>query len=191
MKEESIFNNGFFEFLNIEEEYNVNGEIKLVKRQIVRRPPGIRALIFNKKENKILLSREYRYELKAWDYRLPGGKVFDNLSEYKAAIDKNNVLKYVEETVPKEVKEEVGIKVKSQSLIKVSKAGAGVIWDLYYFEITDYEVIENGQELGENEFVSGFEWKTFDEIIKMCIDGEINEERTVGVLLAYILKIRG
>jgi len=92
--------------------------------------------------------------------------------------------------VPKEVKEEVGIKVKSQKLIKTSKAGAGVVWDLYYFEITDYEIIENGQELGENEFVSGFEWKTFDEVIDMCINSQINEERTVGVLLAYILKVR-
>jgi len=31
---------------------------------------------------KILLSREYRSELDRYDYRLPGGKVFDTLAEY-------------------------------------------------------------------------------------------------------------
>lgn len=188
MKHESIFNNGFFEFLKIEEEYEINGKMKLVKRNIVRRPPGIRAIIVNKESKKILLSKEYRYELKKWDYRLPGGKVFDNLEDYKKSLTDNTVLENVERTVAKEVKEEVGIKIKNQSLFKISTAGAGVIWDLFYFEITDFEIIENGQELEEDEFVEGFEWKTFNEITTMCINQDINEDRSVAVLLTYILK---
>lgn len=188
MKIESVYNNGFFEHIIMEKEYTINDEKKIFKRNMIRRPPGIRALIVNKKENKILLSKEYRYELEKWDFRLPGGKVFECLNDYKEALEKDIVLECVEKTVAKEVKEEVGIKINNQNLIKISTAGAVVIWDLYYYEITDFEVIENGQELEEDEHIQGFEWKTYDEIIQMCIKEEINEDRSVGVILTYILK---
>ncbi len=187
--EKSVFNNGFLEFLETEEEHTINNQKKIIKRKMVRRPPGVRALILNKNDNqKILLSKEFRYELDKWDYRLPGGKVFDTLDLYKEAIARNDVQKYVEESVAKEVLEEVGLIVKSQKLLKISHDGAGVIWDLFYYEIKDYEESLDGAHLEENEFVEGYVWKSFDEIIKMCIEQKINEERTVGVLLSYILK---
>lgn len=187
--EKSVFNNGFLEFLETEEEHTINNQKKLIKRKMVRRPPGVRALILNKNDNqKILLSKEFRYELDKWDYRLPGGKVFDTLDLYKEAIARNDVQKYVDESVAKEVLEEVGLIVKSQKLLKISHDGAGVIWDLFYYEIKDYEESLDGAHLEENEFVEGYVWKSFDEIIKMCIEQKINEERTVGVLLSYILK---
>lgn len=187
--EKAIFNNGFLEFLETEEEHTINNQKKLIKRKMVRRPPGVRALILNKNDNqKILLSKEFRYELDKWDYRLPGGKVFDTLDLYKEAIARNDVQKYVDESVAKEVLEEVGLIVKSQKLLKISHDGAGVIWDLFYYEIKDYEESLDGAHLEENEFVEGYVWKSFDEIIKMCIEQKINEERTVGVLLSYILE---
>lgn len=187
--EKSVFNNGFLEFLETEEEHTINNQKKIIKRKMVRRPPGVRALILNKNDNqKILLSKEFRYELDKWDYRLPGGKVFDTLDLYKEAIARNDVQKYVDESVAKEVLEEVGLIVKSQKLLKISHDGAGVIWDLFYYEIKDYEESLDGAHLEENEFVEGYVWKSFDEIIKMCIEQKINEERTVGVLLSYILE---
>lgn len=187
--EKSVFNNGFLEFLETEEEHTINNQKKLIKRKMVRRPPGVRALILNKNDNqKILLSKEFRYELDKWDYRLPGGKVFDTLDLYKEAIARNDVQKYVDESVAKEVLEEVGLIVKSQKLLKISHDGAGVIWDLFYYEIKDYVESLDGAHLEENEFVEGYVWKSFDEIIKMCIEQKINEERTVGVLLSYILE---
>ncbi len=189
--EKSIFNNGFFEFIESEKEYIIDENKKIIKRNIVRRPPGIRALIVNKKDNKILLSKEYRYELENWDYRLPGGKVFENLEDYKQALKEDKVLKQVEKTVPKEVEEEVGLIVKNPHLLKISKAGAGVEWDLYYYEITEYEVDSTGPKLEEDEVIEGYVWKSFDEIIDMCINKKIQEERTTAILLTYILKSKG
>ena len=187
--EKSVFNNGFLEFLETEEEHTINNQKKIIKRKMVRRPPGVRALILNKNDNqKILLSKEFRYELDKWDYRLPGGKVFVTLDLYKEAIARNDVQKYVDKSVAKEVLEEVGLIVKSQKLLKISHDGAGVIWDLFYYEIKDYEESLDGAHLEENEFVEGYVWKSFDEIIKMCIEQKINEERSVGVLLSYILE---
>jgi len=112
-------------------------KIKHIKRKVVRRTPGIRALIVND-ENRILLSREFRYELSTWDYRLPGGKVFDTLEEFRQALKDNTVDEAANKTVFKEVLEEVGIDINNPKLIKISKDGASVIWDLYYYEIKDF-----------------------------------------------------
>lgn len=90
--EKSVFNNGFFEFLETKEEFTVGEEIKNVKRTMVRRPPGIRALIVNKEKKQILLSKEFRYELNNWDYRLPGGKVFDSLNDYKKSLIQDDIM---------------------------------------------------------------------------------------------------
>lgn len=185
-KEESLFNNGFFEFLKTEEDFVVENQLKHIKRNMVRRPPGIRALIVNE-NNQILLSREFRYELNDWDYRLPGGKVFDSLDDYKSALENDTVMENVLKTVPKEVLEEVGLVVRNPKLLKVSLDGAGVIWDLYYFEIRDYKKSDNGPQLEENEIINGYKWYEFNDIIKMCQNNEIHEDRTVGVLLTYIL----
>ena len=185
--ERSTFNNGFFEFLETEEEFKIEGKTKNIKRTMVRRPPGIRALIVNKEKKQILFSKEFRYELNGWDYRLPGGKVFDSLDDYKQSLLNNDVMEHVEKTVPKEVLEEIGFVVTNPKLIKVSKDGAGVIWDLYYYEITEYEQSDHGPQLEENEIITGYEWKSYEEIIKLCKENQIHEDRTVGVLLTYIL----
>lgn len=188
-KENATFNNGFFEFLEVEEEFNVDGKIKQVKRNMVRRPPGIRALIVNENE-QILLSKEFRYELNDWDFRLPGGKVFDSLEDYKVSLKEDTIMENVLKTVPKEVMEEVGLIISDPKLIKVSHDGAGVIWDLYYFEIKDYKISNDGPQLEENEIINGYSWFGFDDIIKMCEKNEIHEDRSVAVLLTYIFNYR-
>lgn len=66
----------------------------------------------------------------------------------------------------------------------------GVIWDLYYFEIKEYSTSETGPKLEKDEIINGYTWFDFDEIIKMCQKNEIHEDRTVGVLLSYILNFK-
>ena len=131
-KEKSLFDNGFFEFIETEEDFKIENQVKHIKRNMVRRPPGIRALIVNG-NNQILLSKEFRYELNDWDFRLPGGKVFDSLKDYQIALENGTVMENVLKTVPKEVLEEVGLIVNHPKLLKISLDGAGVICDLYYF----------------------------------------------------------
>lgn len=187
MSEEILFDNGFFEFVKSTDTFLIDGKERIIHRNMVRRPPGIRAIIVDDKSNKILLSREFRYELNDWDYRLPGGKVFDSLHDYKLSIQRDDVLDYVEKAVFKESLEEVGIRISHPKLYKVSHDGAGCIWDLYYYEIVDYEVSSLGPSLEEDEVIDGFVWKSYDEVIRMCLEHQIQEDRTVGVLLSYIL----
>lgn len=124
--EKVLFEEGIFEFVSEEKCYVINSNKRNIKRTFVRRPPGVRAIIINNKD-EILLSREYRYELELFDYRLPGGKVFDSLDEYKKSMANNNVLENAYKAVAKEVREEVGISVRKPVLYTTSYAGASVI----------------------------------------------------------------
>ena len=153
------------------------------------RPPGVRMLF--RKGDKILLSREFRTELMDWDYRLPGGKVFDDFSSYSNVLF-NEVKLYqkIIEAVNIESKQEVGLipNLDTIKLLYKSIAGSSVIWDLYYFEILDFENSIFGQDLEEDERIDKPIWLSFDEVKQMCLNEKISEDRTVAVLLRYILK---
>jgi ADP-ribose pyrophosphatase YjhB (NUDIX family) len=149
--------------------------------EIARRSPGVRALIF--KNNKILLSREFRTEINGYDYRLPGGKVFDTLEEYRKHINED-LTEYAKVAVKNEVRQEVGLEINSPKLIKVSKAGATVVWDLYYFEIREFT--KSKQHLEDGEDIT-FNWYTFDQVKQFCKNQQIQEDRSVAVILNYLL----
>lgn len=152
------------------------------------RPPGVRMLFL--KENTMLLTREFRPELNTWDYRLPGGKVFDEFLTYQKYLGgPDGLLEKIKQAVVLESKQEAGINVSidDTNLICKSIAGASVIWDLYYFEIKVFEEVKDGQELEEGEKIELPVWVSFDDVLKMCLSGQINEDRTVAVLLKYIL----
>lgn len=149
-----------------------------------RRSPGVRALIVS--GERILLSKEYRTEIGDFDFRLPGGKVFDRLEEYKQHIS-DDLISYAKEAVKKEVREEVGLLVNNPKLLKVSRAGATVEWDLYYFLISEFEVSKKGQELEDGEDIS-FAWYTLKEVEDICTSGRMQEDRSVGVVLSYLIK---
>ena len=131
--------------------------------------------------------KEYRKEQNGFDYRLPGGKVFDTLNEYKKALEtKVDLLQCAIGAAKKELKEETGISAKSIKLLKISKAGATVDWDLYYFIANEFEEKSEEQNLELGEEITA-EWKTSDEIKQLCKEGKINEDRTVGILLNLFL----
>lgn len=95
------------------------------------------------------------------------------------------MLSYATEAVKKEVKEEVGLIVHNPQFIKVSHAGATIEWDLYYFLIKDFDV--STQSLEEGEDIT-YDWYTFDELKSLILDNKIQEDRSVGVLLRYIIQ---
>ena len=145
----------------------------------VERSPGVRLLIIHNK--KILITKEYRAEIKRDDYRLPGGKVFDTLQEYKEAKDvKRNVIN----AAKRECKEETGLLPIRMKLLCATHAGATIIWDLYYFVVDRFKT--GKQHLGDEEDIA-LEWKTFAQVKKLCLTGKISEDRTVGVLLRFLM----
>ena len=164
----------------VEKEVKIND--KAILFEIARRSPGVRIIIRN--GNKIYLSKEFRHEIKRYDMRLPGGKVFDTLPEYNNAIENNvDIDESARQAALKEAKEEAGIEINNLKFLHKSVCGATVLWDLYFFVTTDFR--EREQELEEDEDIE-MEWVDAKEVKEMCLDGRISEERSALVLLRYL-----
>ena len=178
-KEEIKFEGKTFQIIS--QPWNFGGKAKTLER--ARRSPGVRLIIA--KSNKLLLTKEYRMELNDYDYRLPGGKVFDSLEEYKDALESGkDMLEYAAEAAKKECLEETGIAARKTKHFQTTNAGQTIVWDLYYFIVEDFE--EKGQNPGFDEEIYP-EWKTFEEVKELCRQSKISEDRSLGVLFRYFI----
>lgn len=151
------------------------------------RAPGVRLIIADKDNGQVLLTREFRSELNAWDYRLPGGKVFDRLEEYdKFRESGGDILEAAESKAKGEGAEEAGINVVSVELVKISKLGATVEWDLYCFEVTDWNDHPDGQQLEAGEEIEAPKRFSYKEAEKLILEGHMQEERVALILLQWL-----
>ena len=151
------------------------------------RAPGVRLILDDQKAGKILLTREFRSELGDYDYRLPGGKVFDSLAEFQtyAESGKDIVAAAVNKTF-QEAREETGYEITNPELVAKSTLGATVEWDLYVFKVTDFQKHEEGQALEEGEDIETDLWFTYEETREMILSGKMQEERIALALLRYL-----
>lgn len=163
----------------------IEKDIDWRKFEIARRSPWVRIII--RDWNNILLTKEYRHEHNGYDYRLPGGKVFDTLEEFNEKIkDNENINTYAEKAAITECKQETWLIPVELKYITTSKAGATIERDLYYFLVNSFENNEWWQELEDGENITT-ERKSLEEVKKLCIDWSIKEDRSVWILLKYIL----
>ena len=154
--------------------------------EVARRAPGVRVIIADKANKKLLLSREFRKELNAWDFRLPGGKVFDKLDEFEAHRQRgDDIVEAAERKAIAEAKEEVGIVAADMNLVTVSTLGATVEWDLYVFEAVEWQET-NEQELEPGEQVEAGNWFNFEEVRHMILEGKMQEHRVALVVLQWL-----
>jgi 8-oxo-dGTP pyrophosphatase MutT (NUDIX family) len=152
------------------------------------RAPGVRLLIETEKDNlkALLMTREVRREVGGVDYRLPGGKVFDSLSDLDIHRDSGaDIDPLVQLAAEKEGKEEAGISGGIYEALGISTAGASVEWDLYYFKVTNAEI--GDQELEENEqgdieTVVLSAQEVFDKLSKR----EVKEGRSADMLWSWL-----
>lgn len=189
MKEIIKFEGNLFQVLHRQKNSTVNIDGKLVSNilnyELVRRPPGVRAIITD--NEKILLNYEYRYELNAWDYRLPGGKVYDTNKEYCDAQKNGQILVDVVEKLKQEVKEEADIEVLQYKLLNISHTGLTIEWDLYYYLIDKFVAYENSIiQKTEYEFIK-HEWVDFETALKLCYCGKVSEARSAFEIVRLIL----
>ena len=133
------------------------------KREFARRSPGVGLLII--KGNQTLLTKEYREEIKSFDYRLPGGKVFDTLVNYNNFTKSGgDILSVALEAAKKEASDEVGIDPVEIKHIWTSVYGATIVWDLHYFVVSKFQKLRSQNlEAGEiiNQLLSSLLWLFF------------------------------
>lgn len=157
-----------------------------------RRAPGVRALIADRTAKKLLLTREFRQELNGYDYRLPGGKVFDSLAEYEEfRRSGEDILAAAQRKAQAEAAEEAGIGVESMQFFKKSTLGATVEWDLYVFEATKWHALADGQSLEPGEQIDEVGWYDFAEVQRMVLSGEMQEERIALIVLQWLAQAVG
>lgn len=155
------------------------------------RAPGVRVIINNQETERILLTREFRHELGGHDFRLPGGKVFDSLEEFRDfRATGADILNPAIEKAIQESHEETGYDIQNPELIDTSKLGATVEWDLYIFATTEFSERADGQKLEEGEDIS-IGWYSYDDVNEMILDGDMQEDRVAMVLLRYLHSKRG
>lgn len=159
----------------------MEGNGKTIEFELARRSPGVRIIVLH--EGLMLITKEFRYDINRFDFRLPGGKVFDTLEEFERA-SASDISQAAHRAAQRESKEEAGVELTDVQLLCISNAGATIEWDLYYFIARAQSVGKSSVEHGENIEVL---WKSFEEVKQMCLNGSISEDRTVGVLLRYLL----
>lgn len=178
-KESIAFSGRLFEVTHLEQP---DGRIF----EIARRAPGVRLIIADNEQQKILLTREFRRELDTWDYRLPGGKVFDSLDEYRDFRNsRGDIVQAARQKAVEEGREEAGVIAEGLELVKKSTLGATVEWDLYIFEVTKWQEADS-QSLEDGEQIETGNWFSFDEVEKMILASDMQEERVALALLQYI-----
>lgn len=151
------------------------------------RAPGVRLILDDREAGKILLTREFRAELNDYDFRLPGGKVFDSLAEYNDFSESGgDIDKRAIEKVVAEAREETGYDIANPELIAKSVLGATVEWDLFVFAVTDFSKRASGQELEEGEEIETDLWFSYEEVKQMILNGSMREERIALVLFRYL-----
>jgi ADP-ribose pyrophosphatase YjhB (NUDIX family) len=163
-------------------EFDVTQGGKELKFEKARRSPGVRLIVT--KGDSILLSREDRHEQGGYDWRLPGGKVFDSLEEFHTGLAENTDLtEAARKAAIKEAREEVGLEVKDATFFHKSVCGTTVEWDLFYFVAGEFS--ETKQHLEDGEDITA-EFIDKEKVKQMCLDKSIGEERSALVLLRYL-----
>lgn len=177
LKEKTVFQGKIVEVVH----QLVNIDWQELVFEIAKRSPGVRLIILEK--NKILLTKEYRRELKWYDYCSPGGKVFDTLADYNK--NKKNIKKYALIAAKREGEEETWLVIQTPKLYYISTAWATVERDLYYYIVTKFKIHTKWQQLEVWEYID-VEWKTKKEILELIKKWEMREDRSVWVLLRYL-----
>jgi 8-oxo-dGTP pyrophosphatase MutT (NUDIX family) len=161
-----------------------------VKFEAAVRAPGVRLIIETEKDGQkaLLMTKEIRREAGGFDFRLPGGKVFDSLDELDQHRESGqDIAPLAEAAARKEGKEEAGVSGGEYTSTFVAKAGASVEWDLHYFIVTKAEIGE--QELGADE-EGDIETVVLsaEEIFNKLVRREIQEGRSADVLWTWLQK---
>ena len=140
-------------------------------REVVKHSGGV--VILAKKEDKILLVKQFRYPLKEVLYELPAGKLEYGEDPFEAA--------------KRELEEETGYCANKWSDLGYVYTSPGYSDEkLYLYQAEDLEFTHCHPD--EGEIIEPLEYK-YDDVLKMINNGEISDAKTLcAILRAKILK---
>ncbi len=155
--------------------------------EFVRRPPGVRLIIADVAQDRILLTSEFRRELRDWDWRLPGGKIFDSREAWQAYEQSGgDIIAAASAQGIKEAAEEAGMAVVEPRFLQQMVDGATVEWDLYYFVATQWAERSQGPQPEAGEQFRESRWFDYSIVESMIADGEMHEARSALAVLQWL-----
>lgn len=139
-------------------------------REVVKHSGGV--VILAKKEDKILIVKQFRYPMKEVLYELPAGKLEIGEDPFEAA--------------KRELEEETGYCANKWTDLGFVYTSPGYSDEkLYLYEAEDLEFTHCHPD--EGEIIQAFEYK-YDDVLKMIDNGEINDAKTLCALMRAQIK---
>lgn len=139
-------------------------------REVVKHSGGV--VILAKKEDKILLVKQFRYPMKEVLYELPAGKLEIGEDPFEAA--------------KRELEEETGYCANKWTDLGYVYTSPGYSDEkLYLYEAEDLEFTHCHPD--EGEIIQALEYK-YDDVLKMIDNGEINDAKTLCALMRAQIK---
>jgi GDP-mannose pyrophosphatase NudK len=173
-KEWSLLKRVTFEYLQ------KDGSWQTQKREIYERGNASVILLYNKKQNTIILTKQFR--LASF---LNGNKTGMLIEACAGMIDENES---PENATIREAKEETGYKVRNTTKVFESYMSPGSLTEILYFFIAEYshdlKIDEGGGIAHEQENIEVIEID-FNDALKMIDTGEIKDAKTI-MLLQYV-----
>ena len=127
--------------------------------ETVWRRDGTRVLALDA-DQRLLLAREYRYELHDYDWRIPGGKL--------AAENESP-----EDAAAREFEEETGLRPRSLRHLRTTTPFATVDYRIHFFLATEFLPGDRALEIGEHIQLS---WLPLQEAVELAFRGDIAED---------------
>jgi GDP-mannose pyrophosphatase NudK len=158
--------------------YHKNGEIKTHNREAYDRGNGATILLYNKKQQTVVLTRQFRLPT-----FINGNESGMLIEACAGLLDKDNA----EDCIRRETEEETGYKIKDVRKIFEAYMSPGSVTEILYFFVAEYtkEMKESeGGGVDDGENIEVLEYK-FDQALKMMETGEIKDGKTI-MLLQYL-----
>ncbi|HJR07314.1 MAG TPA: NUDIX hydrolase [Pyrinomonadaceae bacterium] len=156
-------------FKVIHETVEIEGKIRVW--EYVKRKDGTRTIAIDQ-NNNILLTREYRHELRAEDWRLPGGRLDDESEP-------------IAEAAKREFREETGFIADKWEYLWSTTPESTVRYFRHFFLATE---LKQGQSEPEEGTKITVHWIPLPQAYEMALRGDIKEEIAALAIIRFFHK---
>ena len=120
-------------------------------------------------DNEVVLVRQYRHAAKRHPLEIPAGVVDDNENPYDCAV--------------RELEEETGLKAEKLEFLTVMDSAIGFCTEKVYIYFAE-SAVQDCTNFDPEEFIETEKY-SLDDAVKMVINGEIKDSKTITAILMY------
>jgi len=159
---EDIFQNGFLHL------YSVKADFGETQKEYFIVDKGRRVGVILRRDDEIMLVRQYRYLVNDMSWELPGGGINDGETPEEAAV--------------RECREEAGVECGPITPVFFFHQGIDTtLSPAHIFECREFSVLKNYK----NDETDDRKWVPLDQTVEMVLDGRIKDSMSLVGLLTY------